>query len=124
VGSIPTRASIESSKKTQNGIKCVRAIGDRARRLEQENYLGKEKQKMKTFSVELRYQDRNTGDTSAGKVQVEGSSLTTAVAKGLRMVMKTVKDRKVRNDMAQGITIHAAAVGETIEKQESQAAQA
>jgi len=79
---------------------------------------------MKTFSVELRYQDRNTGDTSAGKVQVEGSSLTTAVAKGLRMVMKTVKDRKVRNDMAQGITIHAAAVGETIEKQESQAAQA
>jgi hypothetical protein len=79
---------------------------------------------MKTFSVELRYQDRSTGDTSAGKLQVEGSSLTTAVAKGLRTIMKTVKDRKVRNDMANGITIHAAVVGEAGEKPESQAASA
>ena len=79
---------------------------------------------MKTFNVELRYQDRNTGDTSAGQLQVEGSSLTTAVAEGLRMIMKTVKDRKVRNDMAQGITIRAAAVGEATEKQESQSASA
>jgi hypothetical protein len=77
---------------------------------------------MKTFSVELRYQDRGTGDTSAGKLLVDGSSLTTAVAKGLRTIMKTVKDRKVRNDMAQGITIHAAVVGEGAEKKESQAA--
>jgi len=36
------------------------------------------------------------------------------------MIMRTVKDRKVRNDMAQGITIRAAAVGEAIEKRESQ----
>ena len=79
---------------------------------------------MKTFSVELRYQDRSTGDTSAGKLQVEGSSLATAVAKGLRTIMKGVKDRKVRNDMAQGITIHAATVGEAGEKQESKAAEA
>ncbi len=77
---------------------------------------------MKTFSVELRYQDRSTGDTSAGKLQVEGSSLTTAVAKGLRTIMKSVKDRKVRNDMAQGITIHASVVGEAAEKPGSQAA--
>jgi len=79
---------------------------------------------MKTFSVELRYQDRSTGDTSAGKLQVEGSSLATAVAKGMRLIMKTVKDRKVRNDMANGITIHAAVAGEAGEKQESQAASA
>lgn len=76
---------------------------------------------MKTFSVELRYQDRSSGDTSAGKLTVEGSSLATAVAKGMRQIMKTVKDRKVRNDMANGITIHAAVVGE---KQESSAASA
>lgn len=79
---------------------------------------------MKAFTVELRYQDRTSRDTSAGKLQVEGSSLATAVAKGLRLIMKGVKDRNVRNDMAQGITIHAAVAGEASEKPEQIAASA
>ena len=80
---------------------------------------------MKTFEIELQYQDRAKGPgTSAGKVRVEASSLVTGIAKGARTIMKDTKDRKVRFDMLKsGVTVLALAV-ETVKEKEAVAAQA
>jgi hypothetical protein len=81
---------------------------------------------VKTFEIELQYTDRDRGPgTSAGKVQVETSSLATAVGKGVRTIMKGVTDRKVRFDMLKsGVTIRAEVAGEAVEQTEAAAAQA
>jgi hypothetical protein len=61
----------------------------------------------KTIQVEIEYQDRNSGPTTAGKVRVEAGSLPVGVGKALREVWKTM-DRKVRFDAAKnGLTIKA-----------------
>ena len=80
---------------------------------------------MKIFQVELQYQDRVNGPgTIAGKTKVEGTSLAVGIAKGVRQIMKTVKDRKVRNDMMEhGVTINCL-VSDVAEKKEAVAAQA
>jgi hypothetical protein len=81
---------------------------------------------VKTFEIELQYTDRDKGPgTSVGKVKVETSSLATAVAKGVRTIMKGATDRKVRFDMLKsGVTIHASVAGEAVEQPEAAAAQA
>jgi len=61
----------------------------------------------KTIQVEIEYQDRNSGPTTAGKVRVEAGSLPVGIGKALREVWKTM-DRKVRFDAAKnGLTIKA-----------------
>jgi len=52
---------------------------------------------MKTFSVQLRYQDRSAG-TAESTVSVDASSLPGAVAKATREFVKKL-DRKQRFDM-------------------------
>jgi hypothetical protein len=61
----------------------------------------------KTIEVEVEYQDRNSGPTTAGKVRVEAGSLPVGIGKALREVWKKM-DRKVRFDAAKnGLTIKA-----------------
>ena len=61
----------------------------------------------KTIQVEIEYQDRNSGPTVAGKVNLEAGSLPVGIAKALRDTWKTM-DRKVRFDAAKhGLTIKA-----------------
>lgn len=70
---------------------------------------------MKTFEVELTYEDRKEGpNTSAGKIRVDASGLSVAVGKALRQIIKGA-DRKVRFDMNKnGITIRVANLGEAV----------
>lgn len=70
---------------------------------------------LKTFEVELTYEDRTHGpNTSAGKIRVDASGLSVAVGKALRQIIKGV-DRKVRFDMNKsGITIRVVNLGEAI----------
>jgi hypothetical protein len=64
----------------------------------------------KTIQVEVGYQDRSSGPTVAGKVNVEAGSLPVGIGKALREVWKTM-DRKVRFDAAKnGMTIKAQVV--------------
>jgi hypothetical protein len=61
----------------------------------------------KTIQVEIEYQDRNSGPTVAGKVDLEAGSLPVGIGKALRDIWKTM-DRKVRFDAAKnGLTIKA-----------------
>jgi hypothetical protein len=77
---------------------------------------------LKTFEVELTYEDRTHGpNTSAGKIRIDASGLSVAVGKALRQIIKSV-DRKVRFDMNKsGITIRVVNLGEAT-KDEKQAA--
>jgi hypothetical protein len=70
---------------------------------------------MKTFEVELTYEDRNNGpNTSAGRIRVDASGLSVAVGKALRQIIKGA-DRKVRFDMNKnGVTIRVANLGEAV----------
>jgi hypothetical protein len=80
---------------------------------------------LKTFEVELTYEDRQQGpNTSAGKIRVDASGLSVAVGKALRQIIKGV-DRKVRFDMNKnGITIRVANLGDAVAEQKQAAANA
>jgi hypothetical protein len=78
---------------------------------------------MKTFEIELTYEDRKEGpNTSAGKIRVDASGLSVAVGKALRQIIKGA-DRKVRFDMNKsGITIRVANLGEVVAERGTEAA--
>jgi hypothetical protein len=80
---------------------------------------------MKTFEVELTYEDRTGGpNTSAGKIRVDASGLSVAVGKALRQIIKGA-DRKVRFDMNKnGVTIRVANLGEAVAQGKEAAASA
>src|ERR1022692_3380527 len=66
--------------------------------------------KMKTFQVEFRYQDRKNGPEGS-TVKVDASSLPGAIAKATREFVKRL-DRKQRFDMNKnGLEIKAVCVG-------------
>lgn len=71
---------------------------------------------MKSFDVQLRYQDRNKG-TVESAVKVDASSLPGAVAKAARDFVKGL-DRKQRIDMNKnGLEIVAKSAGASAEAQ-------
>jgi hypothetical protein len=77
---------------------------------------------LKTFEVELTYEDRQQGpNTPAGKIRVEASGLSVAVGKALRQIIKGV-DRKVRFDMNKsGVTIRVTNLGDAVAEQQAAA---
>jgi hypothetical protein len=78
---------------------------------------------MKTFSVQLRFQDRSAG-TVESTVSVEASSLPGAVAKATREFVKKL-DRKQRFDMNKsGLEIMAKAAGADTEASPQKSAEA
>jgi hypothetical protein len=78
---------------------------------------------MKTFSVQLRYQDRSEG-TVESTVTVEASSLPGAVAKATREFVKGL-DRKQKFDMNKsGLEITARPAAATEEAQSGAAKEA
>jgi hypothetical protein len=80
---------------------------------------------LKTFEVELTYEDRQRGpNTSAGKIRIDASGLSVAVGKALRQIIKGM-DRKVRFDMNKnGVTIRVANLGDAVAEQKQAAANA
>lgn len=78
---------------------------------------------MKTFEVQLRYQDRNEA-TVESTVNVDASSLPGAVAKATREFVKGL-DRKQRFDMNKnGLEITAKTAGEPAEAPTTASAEA
>jgi hypothetical protein len=78
---------------------------------------------MKTFEVQIRYQDRNE-ETVESTVKVDASSLPGAIAKAAREFVKGL-DRKQKFDMnKKGLEITAKAVGTATGEQTKTSAEA
>jgi hypothetical protein len=65
---------------------------------------------MKTYNVNLSYEDRN-GSSAGRSIEVEASSIAGAIGKATREFVKSL-DRKQRFDMNKGLKIEAVRVTE------------